>query len=95
MVHALRDFTERFDPEELRSRFDRGLKRSPLLATANRFKYWELYEESYGVLTQHEEGSPLPQLITEELTRAYEQELEMLKQAHNRATSAAQPAASR
>lgn len=95
MVHALRDFTERFDPEELRSRFDRGLKRSPLLATANRFKYWELYEESYGALTQHEEGSPLPQLVTEELTRAYEQELEMLKQAHHRAASPAQPAASR
>lgn len=79
MIHALRDFTERFDPEELRGRFDRGLRRSALLAPTNRFKYWELYEESYQTLTHHDEGAPLPQIVTEELTRAYEQELENLQ----------------
>lgn len=78
MIHAMRDFAERLDPEELRSRFDRGLKRSPLLAGANKLKYWELYEESYQTLTYQEEGAPMPQVVIDELTRAYEQELEAL-----------------
>jgi type VI secretion system protein ImpI len=79
MIHALRDFTERLDPDELRTHFDRGLKRSPLLASTNKLKYWELYEESYYTLTQKEEGAPMPQLVIDELTRAYEQELETLQ----------------
>lgn len=79
MIHAVRDFAERLDPEELRTRFDRGLKRSPLLATTNKLKYWELYEESYLTLTQREEGAPMPQIVIDELTRAYEQELETLR----------------
>jgi type VI secretion system protein len=79
MIHALRDFAERLDPDELRTRFDRGLKRSPLLATTNKLKYWELYEESYYTLTQREEGAPMPQLVIDELTRAYQQEIESLQ----------------
>jgi len=79
MIHAVRDFAERLDPDELRARFDRGLKRSPLLATTNKLKYWELYEESYHTLTQREEGAPMPQLVIDELTRAYQQELETLQ----------------
>lgn len=78
MIHAVRDFADRLEPDELRSRFDRGLKRSPLLAGANRLKYWELYEETYHVLTQQDEGAPLPQVVIDELTRAYEQELDQL-----------------
>jgi predicted component of type VI protein secretion system len=84
MIHALRDFMERLDPDELRGRFDQGLRRSALLAPANRFKYWELYEESYQALTQHPEGAPLPQVVTDELARAYEQELDALQLARNR-----------
>ncbi len=79
MIHAVRDFAERLDPDELRARFDRGLKRSPLLATTNKLKYWDLYEDSYHVITQREEGAPMPQLVIDELTRAYEQELETLQ----------------
>ena len=79
MIHAVRDFAERLDPDELRTRFDRGLKRSPLLASANKLKYWELYEESYQTLTHQEEGAPMPQLVIDELTSAYEQELETLQ----------------
>jgi len=78
MIHAVRDFADRLEPDELRTRFDRGLKRSPLLAGANRLKYWELYEETYHVLTQQEDGAPLPQVVIDELTRAYEQELDQL-----------------
>lgn len=84
MIHAVRDFSERLDPEELRSRFDRGLKRSPLLAGANKLKYWELYEESYATLTHQEEGAPMPAIVIEELTRAYEQEIEALQQGATR-----------
>jgi type VI secretion system protein ImpI len=78
MIHAMRDFAERLDPDELRSRFDRGLKRSPLLASTNKLKYWELYEESYHTLTFQEEGAPMPQIVIDELTKAYERELEVL-----------------
>jgi len=74
MTHALKDFMERFDPEELQSRFDRGMKRTPLLAGANKLKYWELYEECYHVLTHHEEGR-LPETFSEEFARAYEAEI--------------------
>ncbi len=88
MIHAMRDFAERLEPEELRSRFDRGLKRSPLLAGANKLKYWELYEESYLTLTQQDEGAPLPAIVIDELTRAYEQELEALQHGATRPVAA-------
>jgi type VI secretion system FHA domain protein len=84
MIHAVRDFAERLDPDELRSHFDRGLKRSPLLAGANKLKYWELYEESYHTLVHQEEGAPMPRLVIDELTRAYEQELEALQHGSTR-----------
>jgi type VI secretion system FHA domain protein len=83
MLQAVQDYVERFDPEELKSRFDKGLKRGGLLSSANKLKYWELYEESYPALTQREEGGP-PQLFTEEFTRAYLQELDGQKAARNR-----------
>jgi type VI secretion system protein len=84
MIHAVRDFAERLDPDELRSRFDRGLKRSPLLAGTNKLKYWELYEESYATLTHQEEGAPMPAIVIDEMTRAYEQEIEALQQGATR-----------
>lgn len=83
MLHAVQDYVERFDPEELKTRFDKGLKRGGLLSSANKLKYWELYEESYPALTQREEGGP-PQLFTEEFARAYMQELDGQKAARSR-----------
>lgn len=83
MVQAVQDYVERFDPEELRTRFDKGLKRGGLLSSANKLKYWELYEESYPALTQSEDGGP-PQLFTEEFARAYQQELDPPKSARGR-----------
>ncbi|MEP7157836.1 MAG: type VI secretion system-associated FHA domain protein TagH [Chloroflexota bacterium] len=80
MLQAVQDYVERFDPEELKGRFDRGLKRGGLLSGANKLKYWELYEESYPALTQREDGGP-PQLFNEEFARAYIKELEGLKTA--------------
>ena len=80
MSQALEDYLERFDPDELRTRFDRGLKRSGLLAGANKLKYWELYEETYHVLTHHEEGR-MPEPFSEEFGRAYEAEIKNPKPA--------------
>ena len=80
MGQALQDFMERFDPEELQSRFDRGMKRNALLAGANKLKYWELYEECYHMLTHHEEGK-LPEAFSEEFARAYEAEIKGRKSA--------------
>ena len=78
MVQALSDFMERFDPEELRLQFDQGLKRNPLLAGANRLKYWELYQETFSTLA-HGEGGRLPEAFSEEFARAYEREVESIK----------------
>jgi predicted component of type VI protein secretion system len=78
MLQALQDFIERFDPEELRLQFDQGLKRNPLLAGANKLKYWELYEDCYQALIHGEEGK-LPDTFSREFARAYEQEVEVLK----------------
>jgi len=83
MLQAVQDYVERFDPEELKGRFDKGLKRGGLLSSANKLKYWELYEESYPALTQREEGGP-PQLFTEEFARAYLQEIDGQKSARSR-----------
>ena len=78
MRQALRDYMERFDPDELRLQFDQGLKRNPLLAGTNRLKYWELYEETYHALAHGDEGK-LPDAFSEEFARAYEREVEELK----------------
>jgi len=78
MLAAIRDYMERFDPDELRHRFDQGLKRPSLLSGTNKLKYWELYEESYQLLTGHEDGK-LPEFFNEEFARAYQQEVDSLK----------------
>jgi type VI secretion system FHA domain protein len=83
MLQAVEDYVDRFDPEELKSRFDKGLKRGGLLAGSNKAKYWELYEESYHALTQRDDGGP-PQLFSEEFARAYTQEMDVARTARNR-----------
>jgi len=80
MLLALKEFLERFDPDELRTQFDQGLKRNALLSGANKFKYWELYQECFHVLTHAEEGRP-PEAFSHEFARAYENEVEILKAA--------------
>lgn len=83
MHQALIDFVERLNPDELRQRFDQGLKRNPLLAGSNRLKYWELYEESYHTLTYGKDGK-LPEAFSEEFARAYEREVEILQSARRK-----------
>jgi type VI secretion system protein ImpI len=78
MLLALKEFLERFDPDELRSQFDQGLKRGPLLSGTNKLKYWELYQECFQVLTQAEDGKA-PEAFSSEFARAYEDEVQALK----------------
>ena len=83
MLQAVEDYVERFDPDELKARFDKGMKRSGLLAGTNKLKYWELYEESYHALTQRDDGGP-PQLFSEEFARAYSEEMDVARTARKR-----------
>jgi type VI secretion system protein len=64
------ELMSRIEPGELQERFDRGLKRSPLLGAANKMKYWDLYTEFYQALNQRNEQG-LPTLFAEELARTY------------------------
>lgn len=73
MNQALTDYLERFDPDELRSRFDRGAKQGLLSGNA-RARYWQMYEEIYQALTHQAAGKP-PHLFEEEFARAYEKEV--------------------
>jgi type VI secretion system protein len=64
------ELMNRIEPGELQERFDRGLKRSPLLGAANKMKYWDLYTEFYQALNQRNDQG-LPTLFAEELARTY------------------------
>ena len=67
---AIDELMSRIEPNELQERFDRGLKRGPLLGATNRMKYWDLYVEFYQVLNQRNEQG-LPPIFAEEFARAY------------------------
>lgn len=75
VMQGMQNFIERFDPAELRNLFDRGLKRSSLLASANKLKYWELYQDYYLTLSRQDEGAMLPGLLIDDLVRAYDEEI--------------------
>lgn len=64
------EFMSRIEPGELQDRFDRGLKRGPLLGAANKMKYWDLYTEFYQALNQRNDQG-LPAVFAEELSRSY------------------------
>ena len=67
---AMDEFMNRIEPGELQERFDRGLKRGPLLGATNKMKYWDLYVEFYQALNQRNEQG-LPSVFAEELSRTY------------------------
>jgi type VI secretion system protein ImpI len=80
LARAMKDFMAHLAPEELRHQFDHGLKRNSLLAVTNKVKYWDLYEESFPVLTRGDD-SGIPEAFRQEFTQAYEQEVAALKSA--------------
>jgi type VI secretion system protein len=71
---AVDELLNRIEPGELQERFDRGLKRGPLLGATNKMKYWDLYTEFYQVLNQRGEQG-LPTLFAEEFARTYAEKI--------------------
>ncbi len=74
MTRAFLEFTDRFDPDELRENFDRTLSKKPLFASMNQLKYWQLYCDLYPIMTQQGSGQ-LPHHFGEEFVRSYEKQI--------------------
>jgi type VI secretion system protein len=53
MRASFRDLLDRFDPETLEDKFNRGLKRGALLKSSNKSKFWDLYRDYYQVIAGH------------------------------------------
>ncbi|MBT8108967.1 MAG: type VI secretion system-associated FHA domain protein TagH [Gammaproteobacteria bacterium] len=73
MNSAFIEFADRFDPEELRSGFDRTLD-TRLFKFRNKSKYWGLYCDLYPIITEKGNGR-FPQMFGEEFVRAYERQV--------------------
>jgi len=69
---AIGDYLSRLDPEDIESKYN-GAKRGGLISAANKLRYWDLYKDLYQVVTQAPPGQ-LPQLLVDDLLRAYERE---------------------
>ena len=82
MTRAFLEFTDRFDPDELRENFDRTLNKKPMFATMNQLKYWQLYCDLYPIMTQQGSGQ-LPHQFGEEFVRAYEKQIAEYKRLDN------------
>lgn len=74
MISAFMEFSDRFDPDELKENFDRILNRKPLFDALNKLKYWQLYCDLYPTITQPGSG-PFPYHFGEEFVRAYEKHI--------------------
>ena len=71
MLAAVNDLLHRLNPGELQERFDRGLQRANVPATAYKTKYWELYSEFFSLLNQRN-ANGLPTVFKDEFTRAFD-----------------------
>lgn len=74
LLIATNKLMERFDPEELKNRFDRILSRSKSKKTDFQQQYWSMYVELFQAINQrNKEG--LPANFAEELAQAYQDRL--------------------
>ena len=71
MNTAFVEFAERFDPDELADKFDESLSSGLFSKFRNKSKYWDLYCETYPIMTEKGSGR-FPQMFGEEFVRAYE-----------------------
>jgi type VI secretion system protein len=68
---AVKSLYDRFDPVDLEERFDRGMKRGPILGTTKKLKYWELFADLYNAMAEgRSEG--IPHMFADEFSRAYD-----------------------
>lgn len=74
MNSAFIEFSERFDPNELKEGFDRTVSGGKLLSFMNKSKYWDLYCDLYPIITE-KGGGRFPQMFGEEFVRAYERQV--------------------
>jgi len=72
MRAAVDHMLDQFDPEELQERFDRGLKRGPLMGATNKLKYWDLYGDVFTLLSEGR-GKGLPLVFSEAFAKTYEE----------------------
>ena len=71
MNEAVKSLYDRFDPVDLEERFDRGMKRGPILGTTKKLKYWELFADLYNAMAEgRNEG--IPHMFADEFSRAYD-----------------------
>lgn len=73
MRAAVADYLEKLDPDRLEEKFSKG-KRGSIMGAASKLKYWDLYRDTYLVLSQSG-SSELPQAFVEEFSRVYENEM--------------------
>ena len=82
MKAGFRAVMQHFDPEQMESRFDRGLKRGKLLDVMNKTKYWELYTEEFARFGSDDDA--FRSLFADEFSKAYEQQMQRMLQLRNR-----------
>ena len=70
---AIGDYIARLDPDQLEEKF--AIRKGMLMGATNKLKYWDLYKDLYQVVAQQNAGE-LPDVFLEEMSRAYEAELE-------------------
>ena len=90
MAKAFNEFSDRFDPDELVTTFDKSKKGGALLGGLNQRKYWQLYTELYPVLTERG-GARFPQIFVEEFVSAYERCISEAKRGVSADTSKPRP----
>jgi type VI secretion system FHA domain protein len=67
-----------FDPEHLQEQFGRQIKKSSLLPTPARLKYWELYRERYRSVVK-DADTAFRELFGATFAKAYEEQMQRLK----------------
>jgi type VI secretion system protein ImpI len=67
-----------FSPDRLQEEFDRQLKKSALLPTPARLRYWDLYREKFHDMVRDSERC-FRELFGEAFADAYEEQLKLLK----------------
>ncbi|MGI9219709.1 MAG: type VI secretion system-associated FHA domain protein TagH [Woeseiaceae bacterium] len=74
MNNAFLEFADRFDPIELQEGFDRTLGSGILGKLTNKYKYWNMFEDLYPIMTE-KGGGRFPQMYAEEFVHAYERQI--------------------
>ncbi len=74
MNNAFLEFADSFDPVELQTSYDRSLGSGFIANITNKYKYWDLFNDLYPILTE-KGGGRFPQLYVEEFVRAYERQI--------------------